>query len=130
MDFLEFYFSLSDKLSDNIIDTLRNFNYAADLQLNNMHWSTIWEENPTNKLHLIQDKTAETVLSLKPFGKEYMDKEINIKFEAFEMFIGSRTRFFSNYFEVKGLEVIDFLRSVLSPKMGALSEQFETYGLR
>ena len=130
MDFLEFYFSLSDELSGNIIATLRKFKYAADLQLNNMHWSTIWEENPTNKLHLIQDKTAETVLSLEAFGKEYMDKEINIKFEAFEMFIGSRTRFFSNYFEAKGLEVIDFLRSVLSPEMGYLSEQFENYGLR
>ena len=130
MKYLEFYFSLSEDISKPMITTLSAFQFVAYLKLNNMRWSTLWDEKPNAKFHLIQDDKAESLLSLPPFGRDYANKERKITFETMELFIGSRSRFWSTYFEVKGLTIIEFLRTVTPLKLGIMADVFETYHLQ
>lgn len=99
MQFLEFYFALSEDFSSITQTTLSDrFKFVANLQFNNMHWTTLWQGD--SKFDLIVDNNAESVLSLPKFGTKYIHIERKINFETMELFIESRSKFWSTYFKV------------------------------
>eukprot|EP00111_Clytia_hemisphaerica_P016706 TCONS_00049532-protein len=108
----------------------RKFNVAGLLTLQNMKWTTTWD-NGGHRFDILTSDQGKTQMRLPTFGGSFAEinpEDRNVTIQSPEILLGSRKKLFSMYFSLQEFSIVDFLRTQLSPNFGTLADLMEKRG--